>query len=193
MKTAILILAAGKSSRMGTAKQLLPVGKTTLLGLAIESAIQSKADKTYCVIGANSEAIQKSIERYAVEMIQNNDYQLGLSSSIKKGLEYLESKHYDAILIMLADQPKVDTAYLNQFIDELHKQPSKIIASSYSGVYGVPAIFPKSYVDQLLLLKGDKGAKDFLNSSKAQVIQLNNNQLTDIDTNQDYIDFLNSI
>jgi molybdenum cofactor cytidylyltransferase len=128
-----------------------------------------------------------------VEIIQNCDYELGLSSSIKKGLNFIKSKGYDAILIMLADQPKVDTDYLNHFIDEIQKQPSKIIASSYSGISGVPAIFPKAYFNQLLHLKGDQGAKQLLNSPKSEVISFTTNKLTDIDTKQDYLDYLNSI
>lgn len=193
MKTAILILAAGESSRMGEAKQLLPIGETTLLGLAIEGALKSKADNVYCVLGANSEAIQKSINRYTIEIIINKNYQLGLSSSIKEGLKYLESKDYDAILMMLADQPNVDARYLNKLIDENHKQPAKIIASSYAGLFGVPAIFPKSYFKQLLQLNGDKGAYTILNSPKTEVIKIDVTKLKDIDTKEDFLDFLDSL
>jgi molybdenum cofactor cytidylyltransferase len=193
MKTAILILAAGESSRMGESKQLLPIGETTLLGRAIEGALKSKTDKVYCVVGANSDAIQKSIQHYAIEIIHNNYYQLGLSSSIIEGVKYLESKNYDAILMMLGDQPKVDIQYLNQLIDELNKQPSKIIASSYAGISGVPAIFPKSYFKQLLHLKGDKGANPVLNSPKTEVIKIDSTKLKDIDTKEDYLDFLDSL
>lgn len=193
MKTAIVILAAGKSSRMGRAKQLLAIGNKTLLVLAVESAMQSKADKTYCVLGAHFEAIQKSIEHYSVEIIMNANYHLGLSSSIIAGLKHLEDQHYDSILIMLADQPKVDANYLNQLIEESIKQPSKIIASSYSGLSGVPAVFPKIYYNELLNLKGDKGAKVFLNSSKTEVIQIDSIPLIDIDTADDYSEYLNSL
>ncbi len=193
MKTAVLLLAAGKSSRMGRVKQLLPIGDKTLLEIAIKSAIQSKADKTYCVLGAHFEAIQKSIEDYPVEIILNTNYHSGLGSSIIAGLKHLEDKHFQSILIMLADQPEVDANYLNQLIDESSKQPSKIIASSYSGLSGVPAVFPKQYYNELLNLKGDKGAKDFLNSSTTEVIQIDSIPLIDIDTTEDYSAYLNSL
>lgn len=193
MKTAVVILAAGKSSRMGRTKQLLPIGNKTLLALAVESAIQSIADKTYCVLGAYSEVIQKSIEQYPIEIIMNTNYHLGLSSSIVAGLNHIEYKHYDSLVIMLADQPKVDTQYLNKLIDESHKQPSKIIASSYSGISGVPAVFPKIYYKELLNLKGDKGAKAFLNSAEMEIIQIDSIPLVDIDTADDYSKYLNSL
>lgn len=190
---AILILAAGKASRMGKIKQLLPVGKTTLLGLAIENALNSKADKVYCVLGANSEIIQKSIEHYPIDVILNENYSLGLSASISKGVDYLKTEDFDAILIMLGDQPNADANYLNLLMDEHQSQPTKIVASSYNGIFGVPAIFPRTYFYQLLHLKGDKGAKDFLNAANNKVLSCKTDQLTDIDTTQDYLDFLNSM
>jgi molybdenum cofactor cytidylyltransferase len=193
MKTAILILAAGESSRMGEAKQLLPIGNKTLLGIAIEGALKSKADSVYCVLGAHSEVIQKTIKHYSIKIIDNNEYQLGLSSSIIKGIDCLKTEHFDNVLIMLGDQPNVDQAYLNQLMDAHHNNPTKIITSSYDGSFGVPAIFPKSYFNQLLHLKGDKGAKNFLNSAKVEVLGYNSDQLTDIDTTKDYLDFLNSM
>lgn len=192
MKTAILILAAGSSTRMGKAKQLLPFGKTTLLGLAIENALQSKVNKVYCVLGANAKAIQKSIGHYPIKIITNSEYHLGLSSSIKAGIEHLKLEAYDAILIMLADQPNVDVQYLNQFLIEINEQPTKIIASNYSGSFGVPAIFPKSFYPELQELSGDKGAKTFLNSLNEDVVKIDSLKLSDIDTPQDYLDFLES-
>lgn len=193
MKTAIVILAAGKSSRMGQIKQLLAIGNKTLLTLAIESALQTDADKTYCVLGAHSETIQKTIEHYPIGLISNKNYHLGLSSSIIAALNHLEDQHYNNILIMLADQPKVDANYLNQLLEESRKQPSKIIASSYSGLSGVPAVFPEKYFNELYHLKGDKGAKTFLNSAEIDLVQIESVPLIDIDTAEDYSKYLKSL
>ena len=193
MNVAILILAAGGSSRMGKAKQLLPVQHTTLLGVAIENAQKSNAKQLYCVLGEHAEQIQETIEKYSINIIHNPNYKNGLSSSIVKGIKHLKSKPIDAILVMLADQPKVDTSYLNALIDSFYNHSSKISASNYSGIYGVPAIFPKKYIEKLLNLKGDKGAKDLLNSKKEQVISLTSDKLIDIDTQDEYLSFLKSL
>lgn len=193
MNIAIVILAAGSSSRMGQAKQLLPIKQTTLLGIAIEQAQNSNAKKVYCVLGKHADLIQESIKTYNIEIIHNPNYKNGLSSSIVTCIEHLQSKSVDAILIMLADQPKVDAAYLNVLIDSFAQHPTKISASYYSGTYGVPAIFPWSYVDQLLKLEGDKGAKALLNSKKVQVIALKSDKLIDIDTPNEYHNFLKSL
>ena len=88
---------------------------------------------------------------------------------------------------MLADQPHVTSEYLNSLIEVSKNNPSNIIASSYQGSVGVPTIFPKNYFNDLLDLKGDKGAKNFLLQQNNNVIKVNSTQnLLDIDTPEDY-------
>ncbi|MEM5563878.1 nucleotidyltransferase family protein [Psychroserpens sp. AS72] len=193
MNVAILILSAGSSNRMGTSKQLLPIGNTTLLGLSIENALQSNAKKVFCVLGSNAENIKNSISQYDIEIITNVNYKKGLSSSIIKGLHYLKDKNFDSILFMLSDQPKVDSKYINLLILSSENNPTQIIASQYEKTIGVPAIFPKRYFKQLLQLKGDKGAKDFLNAHKSQTITIKSDKLIDIDTQEEYLNFLKSL
>lgn len=189
MKTAILLLAAGSSSRMGKPKQLLPFKNTTLLGNAIEQAKKSKTNAVYCVLGANTKIIQESISNYKTQTIFNPNFKDGLSTSIVLGVNHLKDK-YDAILIMLADQPEVSSNYLNEFINLSNKNPSKIIASNYQNKIGVPAIFPKMYFHQLLKLEGDKGAKEILNN-EINIIKMAPINLTDIDTEEDYLNLIN--
>ena len=193
MNIAILILAAGSSSRMGVAKQLLPVGKSTLLGVTIENALQSNASKTYCVLGANDQSIKTSILKYDVETIYNPNYKSGLSSSIVSGIEHLSKKNYDAVLIALGDQPLITNRYFNTMIDAYKLNTENIISSMYNSTFGVPSIIPKPYFDKLLQLKGDKGAKDWLNSRKQTIITVESTNLMDIDTKKEYQDYLNSI
>lgn len=185
-KTAILILAAGKSSRMGSTKQLLSYKKTTLLGWAIEQAKQSKANTVFCVLGANSEIIEKSIENYLVETIYNVDYNNGLSTSIIAGINHLKDKNFDSVLIMLADQPNVTTDYLNQLIITSEENNSKIVVSNYGNKMGVPVLFPRLYFNKLINLKGDNGAKDFLKMHLSEIIKMSTFNLIDIDTREDY-------
>ncbi len=192
MKIAVLILAAGSSTRMGVAKQLLPIGETTLLGITIKSVLQSNSNKVFCVLGANAEAIKPSLNKYTIETIFNPNYKSGLSSSIIAGIQYIRNKSFDATLIVLGDQPLITTKYLNEMIDAYKNHSEKIIATTYKETIGVPTIIPKTYYNDLLKLQGDKGAKAFLNSKKLEIIQLDNDNLLDIDTKKDYQDFLNS-
>lgn len=186
-KTAILILAAGNSSRMGKTKQLLPYKNATLLEWAIEQAQKSVVKNVFCLLGANKEVIEKQLTSNIVEIIYNPNYKDGLSTSIVKGIEFLLNYNFDSVLIMLADQPHVTSEYLNSLIEASKNNPSKLIASNYQGSVGVPAIFPKNYFNDLLDLKGDKGAKNFLLQQNNNVIKVNSTQnLLDIDTSEDY-------
>ncbi|EDP70528.1 hypothetical protein FBALC1_07213 [Flavobacteriales bacterium ALC-1] len=193
MKIAVLILAAGSSTRMGTPKQILPVGNTTLLGTTIETALQTKADKIYCVLGANAKTVEKSISKYKIKTISNSKYKSGLSFSIKAGIKHITNKSYDAVLILLGDQPFINTPYLNDMITTFKNDSTKITASNYNESPGVPAIIPKLYFNQLLELQGDKGAKSFLNSNKTNTILLKTTNLIDIDTEEDYLNYLKSL
>lgn len=191
MNIAILILAAGSSSRMKTPKQLLRIGNNTLLGVTVEHALKSKAQKVFCVLGANSEKIKPSLTKYDIEIILNSNHKKGLSTSITKGIEHILSYSYNAVLIMLADQPNVDSKYLNTLIDALKRNPNKIIASKYKESYGVPAIFPSEFYDGLSQLNGDKGAKTLLNSNLDNIKGIEANPiLFDIDTQEDYLNYL---
>ena len=186
----ILILAAGNASRMGSVKQLLPYKNSTLLGNAIKSALQSKADTVYCVLGANSERIQNEIIEPQVTFIINKGWQSGLSSSIVRGITYLQrlKEEPKAVLVMLADQPNIDANYLNILI-KLHEKNNEIVASVYNKTKGVPAIFPSTVFKSLLEIKGDKGAKLFLNNTSFTVLHLDmesTSVLKDIDTPEDY-------
>ena len=193
MSVAIVILAAGASARMGQPKQLLSVGNTTLLGHAIEHAKQSNAAKVFCVLGAYADQIKTSISHYNVDIINNAHFNTGLSSSITKAISYLQNESFDAILIMLSDQPHTDTNYLNALIHSFLNHQNKISASMYADGYGVPAIFPRPYFKDLLELKGDTGAKAFLNAHHTEIIPIKSDTLKDIDTPDDYSNFLDSI
>ncbi len=194
MKTAILILAAGSSNRMGTSKQLLPIHTTTLLGIVIKNALLSEANAVFCVLGSEYKKVKESIKNFDIEIINNTNYNNGLSSSINAGVNHINSELYDAILIMLGDQPKIDSNYLNRLIDTFKANQNKIIASSYKNSFGVPAIFPKYAFNKLQGLKGDKGAKDVLNSNSKSIISIKaDSNLFDIDTKEDYNNYLNSL
>lgn len=189
---AILILAAGKSSRMGTIKQLLKINSKTILENAIENAQNSKASSVFCVLGANYELIKNSLISTKIEIIFNPNFENGLSSSIVSGIKYIEDLtiNYNSVLIMLADQPEVNSNYLNKLIKRYIRNPQQIITSNYKDKAGVPTIFPKKYFNQLLQLSGDKGAKEFL-SKQSSIIKIEQESpLIDLDTYTEYKNFI---
>lgn len=186
---AIVILAAGASSRMGQAKQLLPWQDTTLLGNAIRKAKASDANSVIVVLGANAEAIRKEIFPNQIKIVENQNWAWGLGSSIACGMGFLikEADKPNGILVMLADQPLIDTAYLNTMMTAFNPEQEMIIATAYGNRAGVPALFSQYYFNKLTELDDDFGAKKIIDGDKKNVSILNPGQITDdIDTISDY-------
>lgn len=186
---AILVLAAGKSTRMNSTKQLEKIGNSFLLEIVLNK-IKTLFDKEdiYCVLGANFNKIKNKISNNNISIIFNEDYNNGLSSSIKSGLNYVKNanKNYRGIFIILGDQPAIDNGYFKEMISLFYQYKNKIVASKYKEKVGVPAIFPSIYFDDLEKIEGDKGAKEYLNNKKNNVIfpEIIPN-LVDIDTQED--------
>ena len=190
----ILILAAGASSRMGEPKQLLPWEDTTLLGNAIQTAEACGTNNVTVVIGANAANIQKQLVQCTIQIVVNTEWQTGLGSSIACGTKFIMQSKPDteAIVVMLADQPLIDTAYLNIMLAAYGKN-GQGVATAYNKKAGVPALFPKSYFEKLLTLDDDYGAKTIINSPKENFLVLEPGLRTrDIDTKSDYEDLRNS-
>lgn len=194
-KIAILILAAGESKRMNAIKQLLPWKNTTLLGNAIEQAIQSKGNAVYVVLGANANRIAPTIANYNIQSIENKNWKNGLGNSIACGVHFLKENQlrYDAILITLADQPLITAADYNALIDKYAQKEAKIIASETNNTPSVPAIFDAVYFENLAQLNEDKGAKEILIAAQKEVYVLRSKtNLIDLDTQKTYEELYNS-
>lgn len=193
---AILVLAAGKSSRMKDIKQLLKINGKTLLENTLETAKSVFSKNIYCVLGANAEKIKKETNTKNIQFLYNKNFENGLSSSIVAGINHFKNEKllFDGVLILLADQPEVDREYLANLATAFRENKEKIIASNYNQKTGVPAIFPNQYFKKLMLLSGDKGAKVFLKNHLSETIILKRRQsFKDIDTPEDYQSYLNSL
>lgn len=190
-KIAIVILAAGKSLRMGFAKQIIRINNEPLLKITLDK-IESISEETYCVLGANKDLILEEIHFNNTVVIDNINYEKGLSSSISICIEFFEKKNlnYDGVLFVLGDQPAIETEYFLSIIKTFNEHKTKIIATNYDGKAGVPALFPKSFFKELKIIKGDKGAREILkNKPKSIIFESFKTNLVDIDTRKDLIDY----
>ncbi|WP_343330869.1 nucleotidyltransferase family protein [Polaribacter staleyi] len=193
---AILVLAAGKSSRMNGIKQLEKINNKTLLEISLENIKTVFSSTIYCVLGANADKIKSEIHTNNIEFIKNDHFENGLSSSIVAGINYFKKKkhHFEGVFILLADQPAIEVRYLEEMLHLFQQNKEVIIASNYGEKLGVPAIFPEKYFSDLLLIKGDKGAKDFINSRTEKVLYpKRTTNFLDIDTKEDLHQYKNSI
>ena len=160
MKTGVILLAAGSSSRLGRPKQLINYQGKTLLQHSIEAAQHSAADVLIVVLGCNADLIQTHIESKEVSVLVHAHWKDGMSSSMQCGLRHLiETRQVDQVVLMLCDQPFVHQGLLDQLMLDKQTSGKGIIACSYAGTVGVPALFDQKYFSELLALKGTEGAK----------------------------------
>ncbi len=174
---------------MGRPKQLLPWQDTTLLGHAISTAKATSARKTYVVLGANAETIQESVQHPEAEFTVNPKWEEGMGGSISWGIrKAMEGDiNWDAVLIMLSDQPLISPDYLNTLLNSITERNSGILATKYPKGVGVPAVFSNNYLLKLRQLSGDQGAKSLIQQNIEDTFALEPGKLhLDIDTPEDY-------
>ena len=192
MKTGIILLAAGSSSRLGRAKQLIEFQGKTLIQKAIDEANKSQANCLVLVLGANAELIQTGFDITSTPYIVNSDWQQGMSSSMQAGLRFLmEKEAIDQVVLMLCDQPFVDASLIDQLITSKADSGKGIVAAAYSDTLGVPALFDKRYFEELLELTGSEGAKKVIFNHLLEVHALDFPLgAVDLDTEEDVNQFL---
>jgi molybdenum cofactor cytidylyltransferase len=192
MKTGIILLAAGSSSRLGRAKQLIEFQGKKLIQKAIDEAKKSEANCLVVVLGANAELILTGFDNPNTPFIINADWQQGMSSSMQAGLRFLmEKEAIDQVLLMLCDQPFVDASLLDQLITARVTSGRGIVAAAYSNTLGVPALLDRGYFEELLQLIGSEGAKKVIFNHQSEVHALDFPLgAVDLDTEEDVNQFL---
>lgn len=185
---AIIILAAGASSRFGYPKQLVRYHDESLIRYALSVATKI-THHVFVVLGANAALVKKEIENSPVHKIFNNDWEEGMSSSIRCGLHEAikENPMLDAVMFMVCDQPYVKTALLQELIAKYEETNKHIVASAYKHTVGTPVLFHKIFFPALLALKGEAGAKKIIaeNMDSTATVTFDLGYI-DIDTKEDY-------
>ncbi len=139
---AAIILAAGRSSRMGSHKLLLPYKGRPIVNWVLAAACASQADPVIIVLGHEAEQVDAALraERWFLA-IHNPWYMDGMSTSLKIGLA-ATPKDEDGAIILLGDQPLITPEIINAMIAESARDPDAIIAASYQGRRGQSRAFP---------------------------------------------------
>ncbi len=147
MTIATIILAAGSSSRLGEPKQLLTNNGKTLVRQITETALSLQTGPVIVVLGANQARIQAELADLPIQLVHNPDWQEGMASSLKAGLNGLPATSIDAFLVLLTDQPFVTPTLLQELIDTRQKTNRGIVACQYgeADFLGVPALFASRY------------------------------------------------
>ncbi|RXJ82490.1 nucleotidyltransferase family protein [Arcobacter sp. F2176] len=183
---AVLILAAGTSSRLGEPKQLLNLKGKSLINIAIEKALELTSNVTV-VLGHKNDEVKKEIENKNINIIINPNYEDGMGNTIAFGVSNIKE---EKVLIMLCDQPLIPIKHYENLIKLSNENKDKIICSQYKNQHAVPTIFPKKYFEELKKLKGNKGAKQLFLKYEPISIVLADNFSFDVDTKEDWQELL---
>jgi molybdenum cofactor cytidylyltransferase len=166
-----VILAAGASSRMGTLKQLLEYGGQTLVRRVALAAQDAGCNPVAVVTGAYAEKLEKELHGLNLRQVSNPEWESGMGSSIRAGIQAVlkTNDQVTAIVLMLCDQPFVTSDVLTRLITAHRKTGREIVASSYAGTIGVPALFGKAFFTDLVQLESGAGAKHVIQRHLTQV------------------------
>jgi molybdenum cofactor cytidylyltransferase len=186
---AALILAAGRSSRMGSHKLLLPYKGRPIVNWVLAAACASQAGPVIVVLGHEAERVDAALraERQFLT-IQNPHYAEGMSTSLKVGLA-ATPKVADGAIILLGDQPHITPEIINAMITESSTAPDAIIAASYQGRRGNPVLFPRQYFAELETITGDEGGRSLLarHPDRVRLVEIDDALAgQDIDTPAEY-------
>jgi CTP:molybdopterin cytidylyltransferase MocA len=169
MIVAAAILAAGGSRRLGQPKQLLRIDGVTLAELVVARVCSTSCDRFALVVGAHATDVVARVQRYAVDIIYNADWEAGLGSSVRAAARWARRTCARGLLLCVVDQPKLSTTHLDELV-QTFRQTGNTVGSRYSGALGVPAIFGAAYFDDLEVIAGDRGARSLLGRRGTHVI-----------------------
>lgn len=163
------VLAAGTSSRFGETKLVQQFHGTSIVQTVLRAAQAACGTGVWLVVGHDQDVVVKASHSRSPNVVVNDAYKEGIGTSISSGVRACR-RDADAILILLADQPLITAAHLEDLIDMWSGAENEIIASSFEGITSPPILFPSSAFDVLSNLKGDSGAKSLL-ANKAFVVK----------------------
>lgn len=157
---ACIVLAAGRSTRMGAANKLTAVvGGKPMVRHAAEAALASAASPVLVVTGYQEDEVRTALTGLAVSFVHNRDYAEGLSATLKAGISALP-EDIPGALVLLGDMPQVECAHLDRLIAAFEEHGGQaIVVPTHQGKRGNPVLWPRALFAEMLQLAGDAGAR----------------------------------
>lgn len=189
-RIAALILAAGRSSRMGDFKPLLPLGETTVIGRAIENFEEAGVDSILVVAGFAAERLIPALRKRGVAWVVNQDHDRGMYSSLRAGVLHLASS-CEAFFVLPADHPFVRPATITALMSAFrHREDSiSVCRPAYRGRRGHPPLISSRLVPVILDFNEDGGLRQLLSLHEKETLTVDGDDpgiLVDLDSREDY-------
>ena len=166
-----ILLAAGKSKRMeGENKLIKNLRGIPLIKHSVQSILDSSINELVVVLGYQEELVKKNIDaNKKIKFVYNKNFDSGMASSIKVGLENLSIKT-ESFFICLGDMPNINHNIYNKLIN--FQNNNEIVIPTYKGKRGNPILFSKSIKNILMEIKGDIGAKEIIDAQDKKILEL---------------------
>jgi len=185
-RVAAVVLAAGRSTRMGAVnKMLAEIGGKPLVRIAVEQAVASRAKPVIVVTGHEREKVEATLKGLPVCLAHNPDFSEGLGSSLRAGIAAVPADA-DAAIICLGDMPQVDAALIDRLIAAFDPERSAlVVVPSIDGRRGNPVVWSRRFFHDLMSIQGDVGARHLIGNYTEAVVEIpvtGEAALTDVDT-----------
>jgi molybdenum cofactor cytidylyltransferase len=186
-----IVPAAGMSTRLGRNKLLLPFKGQPLIARAVDTLMASEVDEIIVVLGHEADQVREAIANKGVRFVENPDYRLGLSTSVRAGFAAVPAQT-TGIMIYLADQPLLEAGevdFLIRALAEASKANKSIVVPLFRGQRGNPVIVKATYKASLLAITGETGCRRLIKENPEQVLTVemeSDHVVRDVDTIEAY-------
>lgn len=183
-----ILLAAGESRRMGEFKQLLRLGDKRFVEHCADNLLASRVDEVIIVTGHREFEVRRAIGDRPVSFAHNAEYQSGMATSIKRGVQAL-SESTRAFLLALVDQPLIGADVINSVIETYESAPAIIVMPTYDGKNGHPILLDRVLKDEILAMDPVYGLRQVVRAHSSRVTHVavsSRAVLEDCDLLEDY-------
>ena len=183
-----ILLAAGESRRMGEFKQLLLFAGKSFVECCVDSLLASRVDEVVVITGHRHRDVRNAIGSRPVRVVHNPDYEFGMSTSVKCGVEALPSET-QACLIALVDQPQIEPEIINRVIEAYLEYLPLIVIPNYNGRNGHPIILDLSLRKEILAMDTTQGLRQVVHAHphRLRLVTVDSDRiLMDFDLPEDY-------
>jgi molybdenum cofactor cytidylyltransferase len=172
-RVAAVILAAGRSTRMGGPNKLLAeIGGRPLVRIAVEEALASRAHPVIVVTGHQREKVEAALEGLDVQRVHNPDFAEGLSTSVKTGLGAVP-EDVDGAIVCLGDMPQVRAPLIDKLVAAFDPERGALaVVPTIDGRRGNPVVWSRRFFPELMALEGDVGARNVIGRYPEAVLEV---------------------
>ncbi|HJW74461.1 MAG TPA: nucleotidyltransferase family protein [Thermoleophilia bacterium] len=183
-----IVLAAGRATRMGEQKLLLPLAGRPVVRWAVDAALGSRAAETIAVVGHEAARVAEVLEGLPVTVVVNSHHEEGMSTSLQAGVRATEADR-DAAIFVLGDQPFVTASLLDRLIERFAETRKAVVRPLVGGLPANPVLMSAELFPEILAQRGDVGGREIVARHPGEVclVAVDDPRLgMDIDSVDDY-------